>query len=394
MNDHWKSPRTYQPGYFVNREHEIDVVRVKARTLKNNSYLVEQRVTIFTGQKGVGKSWLKQHLIEVCEESGLDCVSLDLRDVVDQDTSGAVTTILEMCNKQMNNGMPLNGITLTDKSRSFLTNTEQTLTLKPLVLLIDTVYESDRQLLAELEKYCLAPLARFPSMLILLFGRGQPYTWKEPELRLKAEFHELPLFDFTCTQQQVLRLHQQASLSAEKIFRLSCGNPLVNDCLLSLSPDPKHPTSDLVRTLEATILLLLQSIPGDKRERVREYMEALSVLRIFDELRIPTMLAGYYADDRYMNWSYKEAKQVRAELVNLSLADWDPHKGGYVSDATISTVLKGYLRIARPAQWQALHESAYHLYMKWAENYSRSANQWREEARYHWRELGRGEINV
>ena len=100
---------------------------------------------------------------------------------------------------------------------------------------------------------------------------------------------------------------------------------------------------------------MLSTVPAERRGQVRDYLEALSVLRSFDEERIPRMLAAYYDDEIYIEWPYAQARQVRGELVKLSFAQWDAERGGYVLDESTRHLLERYLETTQPDRWQRLH---------------------------------------
>jgi hypothetical protein len=111
------------------------------------------------------------------------------------------------------------------------------------------------------------------------------------------------------------------------------------------------------------------------------------VLRAFDEERIPTMLAAYYDNEDYRDWSYAQARKVRETLVEWAFAHWDAEKGGYVLDDLTRKLIERYLETAERKIWERLQESASQLYKGWASEYKRTKDRWQDEEKYHIQQL-------
>jgi hypothetical protein len=362
----------YSPDAFVDREDEVGLVIQKAHPLLENR-AVDRRTIIFIGERGTGKSWLLAHLRKLTELE-LTAFALNLADYATQDPVFAVMDILKQFSQVLGQGQ-VPGVTLAEMSRVVMENVRPRLEKQPLLLLVDWVYESDWKLLAALEDYWLGPLAVEPHVLIVMAGRGRPYPWKTPELRLKAEFHDLsPFRDVDTTAEQLRRQRKEAVDKAPQIHRLSGGNPLANFLLAA----HENPGAALDQVIDG----MLETVPSGRRRSVRQYLEALSVLRSFDEERIPTMLAVYYSDPSYRGWTHAQARRVREELVRWAFARWDENQGGYVMDAPTSALIEQYLQDARQSLWKDLHCAAFWLYTSWAE-YPRARERWQKEVENH-----------
>ena len=239
--------------------------------------------------------------------------------------------------------------------------------------------------MAALEDYLLGSLAVEPRVFILMAGRGRPYPWKTPELRLKAEFIDLePFPELQTTKEQLKRQQKRAVPRAAQIHKLSGGNPLANFLLAA------H--KDLAAALDQVVDEMLGTVPEEHRGRVREYFEALCVLRAFDEAHIPVMLAAYYDDDTYRDWSYAQGKRVREELVRWGFAKWSDELGGYVPDEPVKRIAEHYLGEADKDKWRRLHHAAAELYEDWAQKYPRTSEWLSEEAEYHRRKIEEGGV--
>ena len=371
----------YSSDKFVNRHEELERVMEKVRALIQGSPL-DARTIIFTGERGTGKSWLLAHLqAKLCSLPGVTVFGFSLRKYDDWDPILAVADILKRLGAATGERGEVPGVTLADMSRNLVQSLRQLLSKKVLVVLADHVYESDWKLLAALEDYLLGPLAVEPGVLIVIAGRGRAYPWKTPELRLKAEFVDLePFPDVILTTEQLERQQKRAVPRAAEIHDLSGGNPLAN-FLLAAHDDPAE-------ALDQVVEGMLETVPDEHRRQVRDYLEALCVLRSFDEERIPAMLAAYYDNAAYGEWSYAQARRVREEMVKWAFARWDAERGGYVLDELTRKLLERYLKTAQQRKkWERLQQAASKLYEGWAQNYPRTSDRWQREVKYHGRQL-------
>ena len=370
----------YSSKKFVNREDEIELVMKQVHALLRGDR-PDARTIIFTGERGTGKSWLLAHLQKVkLDLSDVRTFKFNLQEYADRDPILAVADILKRLDAAIGKRNTKLGITLADMSRNLMQDVRQSLDKQVLVLLVDHVYESDWKLLAVLEDYLLGPLAVESRVLIVMAGRGRGYPWKTPELRLKADFVDLEPFPDVATTEKQLECQQKQSLPrAAEIHDLSGGNPLANFLLGA--------QDDLAVALNQVVEGMLDTVPDEHRGRVREHLEALSVLRAFDEERIPAMLAAYYEDEKRLKWSYAQARQVREELVKWAFARWDADEGGYVLDELTRKLLERYLETAQPDRWEKLQQAASKLYEEWARDYPRTRDRWQQEVQYHIQQL-------
>ena len=364
----------YAPARFVNRKEETELVMGKVRNLIAGQP-VEKRAITFIGERGTGKTWLLRHLQTLLSElKDIIVLFLDLRDYESDDHPSIVARIIRQVNRATGGSDRALGVELPEMSRKLTEHLKDVLSTRILVLLLDHVHESDWDLLAMLEDYLLGPLITMPRVLIVMTGRGWLYPWKTPELRLKAEFVTLRPFREEDTEAQVERQVREPRATPEKVYQLSDGNPLAN-YLIAYYGVPEG--------LNKVIEGLLEPVPPEHRQKVRKYLEALCVLRAFDEERIPVMLAVYYGDDTYRNWTYAQARRVRQELTRWAFARWDPEQGGYVLDKTVRKLVEEYLKTAYPDKWKALQQAASKLYQEWADEFPRTRKRWEEEAQYH-----------
>ncbi len=370
----------YAEDKFVGREKELNIALMTLEMLGDSSP-PDKRTIAFMGERGIGKSWLLKHISYTIEKNSKNTIlfKLNLADYANVDPVLAVLDALKKfrdcfpnLNQTIGSGTPA------EASRRTLEEVREQIKKQILVVLVDHVYESDWKLLAGLEDYLLGPLAIEPNTLIILCGRGREYPWKTPELRLKAEFKYLePLSETETAEQLKKQISEDVASHAKDIFESTGGNPLGN-YLLGKEADPKA-------GLDAIINATLEMIPNqEKRQEIRKYLEALCVLRAFDEERIPLMLAAYTPENKeYAKWKYAESRKVRDDLVQGAFAHWDENKSGFVMDEMLRKSLESYVRSVKPDVWKRLQEKALTLYEEWSKKYPRAKDFWVKEVEYH-----------
>ena len=381
----------YAQKHFIGRDTQLTFVRKKAEALRSGDR-VERRTIIFTGERAIGKSWLLQRLAELLAELGFTVFRVDLKVYANKpktdkpDEEVAIANILLDLHRVWGEKQSPGGASLAELSRNVLEVVRKHLPQKPLTVCVDHVYESNWELLAALEEYVLGPLAIEPRVLMILAGRGRLYPFKTPELRLKVDTEELRPFSLDETIEQLQVQHEARVPLAEKIHAISGGNPGANDLL---AQHPEEPAQALNEVLTG----MLEPVPPEQRQKVREYLEALCVLNAFDEERIPPMFAEYYVDPAYKNWTYAQARQARELLTESAFARWDADRGGYVLHDMPRKLLEQYLRESQLERWKSLQNEAKLLYNKWVGDYPRNKERWQEEVTYHNEQLNAVQIH-
>ncbi len=362
------SPPPYSPDKFVDRDDEL-------RRLDAILESGETRAVIFRGERGVGKSWLPAHWEwQLRRRKDLQVLRLDLKEYKGKDPGWAMAHMIRRVSEKIGQAGEALGAGLTEMSRALLQNVRKM--EKKIVLILDHVYESDWALLALLEEYLVAPLIAEPRVFIVLTGRGRWYPWRTPDLNLRAERMVVePLPSEEETQRQLEKQAPQSRQKAREIHRLTGGNPLAN-YLLAAEPQP-------AQVSESVIESLLEPVPEEDRQKIRQYLEALCVLRAFDEERIPEMMAVYTENSSYREWTYAQARQVRDELIRWALAQWDTDQKAYTLDRIVRQLTETHLKQNRREKWVALHQAAAQMYERWASDHPASAPRWEKERQYH-----------
>lgn len=372
----------YKKEEFVNRDDEVKSVLDKLSALVDGK-APETRTVAFRGERGVGKTWLLEKIREqIDEEYSNEEVLVFWLDLDQYREKGPIWSVIDALKQLADLALPTSemlGATPADISRRVMEAVRAALEEKRLVIFADHVYEADWELLAGLEDYVLGPLAIEERTLILLAGRGRAYPWKTPELRINADFVDLKPLSREDTRDQLKRqVSTEAAQRVGRIYRTSGGNPMANYLLGSHKEEENS-----IEALRAVVDELMAIVPQGQRKEVQTYLEALSVLNVFDEERIPKLMAAYHDDPTYANWSFTKARKVREMLVRYSFAYWSEAKAGFVLYNLIRVVFKRYLKRVDPARWQRLEQAALELYDEWWDKYQRGREFWEEEIRTH-----------
>jgi hypothetical protein len=392
-------PLVYNDPYFVDREEALAVVLDKARALLRGEP-VRNRTTTYYGPRGSGKSWLLRelhHRLQNSAEFQNQVTSLfialgpatagvpsDGRYVpadakAEEQPSEAISELLENAVAKLGLGTPPSPSV--DRLGSLIVEGCRRQGC-PIVVLVDGVDEMPPEFLRELENHFLAPLSLEPYILIVLGGRirdPRKYAWKMPELRLYADEVWLEPFAEDDTREQLARLSSLglSPKAAPEVQKAGNGYPLSNVVLATyLEGDPPQWRDKGAALRECADLLLENVTPP-----LRDYFRALCVLRSFDEMRMPPLLAVWFRRP-LEHWDYQCCRRIREDMVATRLARWGESQG-FVMDEAVRVMLENDLRENEPQRWRALHRAAYDLFTDWANRYPTAKDRWMPEAEYH-----------
>jgi len=387
----------------VDRDAELALVLDKVRALLSSNP-VARRTTAFYGPRGSGKSWLiceiAQRLIQ--EEpfrnrvqalylalgssqppsTTVDsCPIANAANHPEQDVQRA----LAWCGDQLGldgspAALPLDSLSAQVAARCALSE-------HPVIVLADGIDEAPPEFLRLFETYLLAPLVVNPRVLVVLGGRtrdprpGGGYAWKMPELKLNADLCDLAPFNEEWVHEQLARLEPDgypvAPSAASEVRRTGGGYPLSNVMLAPhIEGDPPQ-WRDKGKALKSCAEEMLEGVPPE----LRDPFWALSVLRAFDEDRMPAVLSAWYGDDPTL-WDYQRCRRIREDMAAPRLARWQGERG-FVMDDALREALHNALRENQRERWRALHQAAYNLYAAWVERYPKARARWQPEVDYH-----------
>jgi len=340
----------YSPKSFVEhaRQKEVEDVLGLIEAIRQDAP-VKSRVRAYVGEKGTGKTWLLKHIANKAKEKGAQALFIDLQDFKGKEPIFAISDILREVNKQLTGEEALLGVTLAEINQRVMENVrKQTKKRAILVLLLDHVYDkSDWGLLAYLDQYLLGSMSAEARTVIVLAGRGRRYPWKTAEL-FQAKPALLEPFSEEDTREQIRLQVPKPQVSLEKPYVHTNGYPMQNYYLALLG----FPAG-----LDASVQAILEQVEENRRTKVREYLEAVSVLDTFDEDKIKWMLAAYYGDEEIKQWSFGRARAIREELVGYGFAKWDESASGYVLDESVRISVGNVFQYREPQRWEQLHRA-------------------------------------
>jgi len=219
----------YAPELFLNREDEIGQFNsLVDRTIRGTAGI--QRVLVFEGERGAGKSWLLQHAHWLAKQdlgvasylirfepryagdnedlaldvksgikTGESIITCELNDFEkrpeepdDHNKTQLKSLLKDIAAYLLSAGLiaePLptalsldeTSLTLTRMLRNGLQSEGRVF-----VLLVDSAYEADWSLVSGLEDYVLAPLVALDRVAVVLSGRGRPFPWINSLLRIES----------------------------------------------------------------------------------------------------------------------------------------------------------------------------------------------------------------
>jgi hypothetical protein len=384
----------YAPELFVDREPEQQLVCDFAQQICAG-HTPPTRTIIFRGARGLGKSWLALHLTRTVLPSITGVTPL-LLSFAPRPTALAIQPREWFVDMAGTANLDLIG----EAASQWATDTISTIAPFPsdadkqvlpvvdevagksqssaLVLVLDSVFEADQRVLANIERQLLAPLAALPHVLIVLIGRGPPYPWESPDLRVNIIERRLFPFSVPQTHEQLQRLarrriiHTAAARQPAKIVRQSGGFPL-NNILIAQN-----------QRLGMVVEHLLAVVGANDRPVIQQYLEALCVLDGFrDEHMLPLLEVRLAAVEGLP--SNVRVRDVREKLVSTFLVRWE--RQVFRIDESIRQVLESYLEEERPVLWCRLHQRAYRMYHDIA-IWTRSNDYYRKRAERHRNRLG------
>jgi hypothetical protein len=452
----------YQADLFVNRKKEIETVTKALENIARGD--AEQvRTIVFQGERGLGKSWLALHLHRsVLKQTSSDpppayrilslliCLtppperlqkgerewyitSNDISQIESGDErhyEHLLQELLAWIAEQLDI-VRTPYASLRDLSAWLAQDVRKKLESERdliICLILDSVFEANRGFLDYLERYLIAAFAALPRVLIIMTGRGRPYLWKSPYLRIEREDQSLTPFSLEQVVEQIKKSLQKSSQEspqespqdtliaanlsdeefrqlaeklAKKVINLGGGYPLTNELLARalvhqvLGRSPKSDDLEQAinsatiddKVLENVASRLLEVIPAQWRDELREVLNALCVLKDgFREHEMPYFLAELRdTKPEGPEYTIKAMRGLRDLLLETNLGRWQDAR--YVLDEAVRTVLEQLLKLQKREVWRRLHERAVNLYEDWAKRYPNSRQYLEQRAEYHRRVL-------
>lgn len=370
--------QTYQPGSFVNRAAEVNLIIARAVEVLNNQP-VDQRTFLVRGEMGVGKTWLLAEAYHrLHPQPGFCCMTLNLSAYTSDSYHAMLMHILEYVARNLELDVhQADNEQLSSLSDRIMEHVKHLLTTQVLVIFVDEIDQVEDDPLRSLELHLLAPIIRLPrTMLVIAERHGRERTGFLTGQKLRTHYINLLPFATVAETQAQLDHLPATLLDATRVHAHSQGNPLVNYILAM--------KNDVGPALDSAIASVL---PYGAAVRAR--VETLSILRSFDVERLRHLLATYHCDESYLKQGRRQMRLYIEELVVIGLAWWANDAGAYVFSESMRQLVNDYLRVTQPDAWRALHSKAHALYKEWAQVYPNSQERWLSEADHHRAQLDR-----
>lgn len=379
----------YSDEKFVDRDAEANLIKgILQQLVESVGKISRTRAILFRGERGFGKTWLCMHLhrtvLKAFPVKSLYLALFPLPAEYREDLQSEEWVIPEKpqheetCNQLMRwvcdrlqIPYPKDPTTI-EIQRALVGGVEDKFKQSHfLVLILDSVFEADWNLLEVIERDLLAPLAELPNVLFIMTGRGKPYPWISPALRMGMQEKSLGVLTPEDIEKLKNKQAPSARMGAEKLYELGGGSPLVSSLLLQVD--------DPIQALDDVADYLLEVVPpGLNRRRLRDVFESLCVLDEFREGEMEVMLNAYYRA-RSASRPLVSVRDVRDELSRTYLFRWEG--SGFRVDESLRTVLRGYLKHRQLELWKQLNCAAYKIYAEFARNYAQYKDEYEKLAK-------------
>ena len=414
MADLISFPR-YDQRTFVPRSETQDVQRLVASIA--TGHRGEIRAVDFSGEPGVGKSWLLRHLAEaevtlhdaeqpignalgdapVGGTPGVRSLYVNLEDWRGNPEDTAKALILAVDRRVSDWAQLLTptaslgggeAASLADLSRWLEADVRTLLegAAQALVLLLDYAHEAPWRLLELFDKHVVGPLAAIPRVFTVTAGRGKAYPWEAVDLRLHTHTIEISPFDVKQTHRQLKeQIDKEFSLEdAREIWEITKGYPRSNYALGAMGK------TEWPKAIDAELQYLLEVVSGPGLGgQLQKHLMALCVLRRFRDDQILPMLAGYYNDPAREQESIAKAVSIRKALVQYDLVRWDDTRPAmWKIHDRLRSLLLGALADDRPLAIR-MNCKASEIFLRYAELYENTRDLWLDEALYHEKQLAK-----
>lgn len=417
-------PRLYNQKDFVNREYELRQIQRKVDE-GLMGYPITQPVIHLWGLRGVGKTWLLNHLMAKYRfvagpkngKEGTLCLLADFRAIELRLSAWEpvrITRLLESLVRQIEAqlGDKLSEVAADalaefkaerqrlidhDRDRDVNVLTERLVELLvrlsrhfvPL-LLFDTVEKLDEDGFFWLESHVIEPIARTNGAIVVIVGRKEIPRWREFGVRQRLVVWELRPFSREGTSEQLTQLWKSRSFDqkegieqliqreygrlSDSVFFFSAGHPYINqvlgEALIELS---RHqlPVSNLEETYRKEIATLLEALETRFLDEVdseahRRVLQILSTLRKFN-IESARYMLGKLLDDRYERWPDAYFLRLFEDLEATNLVWWNSDLRGYVVAPPLRRLIELHLLIREdpPEHFTRRHATALKLYSQW-----------------------------
>ncbi len=402
-----RTPRRYQPGLFVNRQGEIDLVQKIIQSLQSNQP-VSETVINFWGTRGIGKTWILQQLknkylykpsskekyptftllFEFSDDAKKDALEKLAKDLAGQ----LIIQFSDSNNKLLLNRLAaLSGLEeladiIFSLSKNFIP-----------IILLDNIENIPSEIFEEIERQLFEPIVSTGRTVIVVSGRRQVLRWRRFEVRrrvLEPSKSQVRPFDKQAVTNQIR--NRKFLIPVNSLFPYTAGNPHLVDTLIAqiqswqVSEKKKKidtawmdaHQSGLLKVLRATENDLLKKI----NNRLKSSLVAVASLRFYRLEAMRSMLTtksnktNKHPDGYYLNL-------VRDLDQETDVVWWDRERRAYVTSEVVRKLINRRQLLENKKEYISSHENALEMYRLWTIENPRTSEEFIVEMLFHYASL-------
>lgn len=386
--------QVYRDELFVNHDSEIELVE-DAVSAAVEREAERKRAVTFYGERGSGKTWLMRRLGNLLPKDFVDknveVLSLFLAPppvepvpapdeprwfAVESESTMAEAVVLEavkwVCRRWAILHDPNAGL---DELTYWLGRDLPRKTDRTYVLLVDSVFEVNRDWLPRFEDHLLAPIASLENGLVVMTGRGAPFPWRSVPLRNDHCERVLAPFSEHAVADQLHSNHLNDDPARVALIRKLGGGYPLNSYILAQADPPSLALDKLIR-------VLLEFVQRPQQSQASEALISLCVLERFREREISSMLTFYRIcfepSEPAPKFAAEDARRVRDVLLENALVRWEID--GYTINASVQIAFRSYLCYRNISLFEYLIDRAEAMYLEWADKYENAREHYRRQA--------------
>ncbi len=405
------SPSKYHPSKFVERTQELGTIEKKVSEAYSGT--PAESVINFWGIKGIGKTWLLNHLHYTYQ------YKKDFKSVFDYPTFTLFYSFPPDSKKFVFKTMTtqLAGEAISQLPSDFIKDQQRNLNLAqksgsvqalvvalseiskqitPLILFDNTESVASNKW-EKVEKEIIEPLVQTNRVIIVVAGRREIPRWRRFEVRrrlMDTSHSMVQPFNSELAAKQIQKADYPFPIDTDVVFPYTAGSPYLVDRLArsislwsSQETDEAFDREWLARHHKDDLLQILQNTENEMLERVPQKLRAvlsiLSPLRFYRLEALKFMLIQENANSKQKSDGYYLGI-LRDLEQKTEVVWWDRKQRAYVTSTVIRKLVnKKLLLEGEGAEYIKQHTHALKMYWSWAKKYPEASEDFVLEILFH-----------